>query len=139
MTIRPDLLKGALVSYLKSKSTITDLLDSAADIKEEQWQGRDFSYPAVRVHISSWQPGPTDCSFAEFDASVTCFSEQASSAECDKLSGIISNVLHEGAFSQTVESQNLKIIIWISVLIPAVRRDSRTWISQILLKGRISG
>jgi len=88
-------VKEGLVSYLKSKTAITDrLTDGAEEIREVQWQGSDFTYPNVRVRVRELTPH-ADCGLGTIACHIYVFSEDASSKEADEISGIIANELHE--------------------------------------------
>ena len=139
MTLRPDYIKGAIVSRLKAQATIVAELDSSAEIKEAQWQGRDFKYPAIRVSVSPIDPMQPDCNRWEVPFVIATFSEEASSYQADKISGIIHGVLHGKSFSQSIEGQDLRFSLWTNTLVPAIRQDDRTWRSENLMRATVSG
>ena len=65
-----DDIQAGLVAYLKAQTTtIVALLDSSGEIKEDQWQGTTFLYPAVRVDLGPQLP-KANCDAAD----VTGFS-----------------------------------------------------------------
>jgi len=141
MTLRPDLIRGGIIAKLKASSTITDeLLSPGADeIRQSQWQGREFSYPCVRVFIGTITPMQPDCNRWEIEFSIGIFSEEASSYQADRISGIIHEVLHSKSFSQTVQSQDLRFSLWTNSIVPAIRRDEKTWRSELLMRATVSG
>ena len=141
MALRPDLIKGAYISRMKANTTITAELTNggANEIREAQWQGRDFSYPCVRVRILSVDPMQPDCNRYEITVAIAVFSEEGSSYQADRISGIISNELHGSSFSQTVQSQAVRLSCWTNEIIPAVRISERTWRSEILQRATASG
>jgi hypothetical protein len=51
MSGTPETFQSAWISSLKSKTAITSLLANAREIREIEWQGTDFDFPAVRVGI----------------------------------------------------------------------------------------
>ena len=53
-------VQGAMISYLKSQSPVTSLLGGTTEIRESEWQGTDFVYPAVRLSID-WMPSVNGC------------------------------------------------------------------------------
>ena len=45
----PDEIQIALIERLKANTALVALLGTADQIKETEWQGAEFTYPAVRV------------------------------------------------------------------------------------------
>lgn len=131
--VRNDQIQAGLVSYLKSKTTITSLLDSSDEIKEDQWQGTEFYYPAVRVRLISNNPFQT-C-YHQFECGIQIFSEEASSLEADQISGIIATEFHPVGFT----SNSLAFLANVTNVIPAARSDMRTWRSEVLVRGLVVG
>ena len=132
---RNDEIKQGIIAKLKASSSVTAELGAATDIKESQWQGTEFDYPAIRVRINSNIPvGSADCG-AAFTASILVFTEDASSAKCDEIAGIISEVLHDTQFV----SAGMNFGLWRTNLVPAIRRDTRTWRAEVLVSGRVNG
>lgn len=132
--ITNDELKAALVAYLKSKSVITAALTTANEIREQQWQGVEFVYPAIRVAINSNRPDGDNGCVHTSSVSIRVFSEEASSLQCDQIAGIIATVLNGRQFS----SNNIAFWSRVTNLIPAFRRDMRTWVSEVLLNCQAS-
>jgi len=54
--LRNDQIQAAIIAKLKANNTIVALLDSSAEIKEDQYQGTEYNYPAVRVQLNSNEP-----------------------------------------------------------------------------------
>lgn len=128
-------VQAALVAYLKSKTVLVSELSTTEDIKEDQWQGTEFIYPAVRVRIISSIPKEVNCDWWEITLGIQVFSEQASSEEADEIAGIINTVLHNKGFT----SQSLHFYLRTTNLVPAIRSDTRTWRSEVLMSGMVSG
>jgi len=134
--LRNDLVQGALIDYLKTKSDVTDELKTPGsdEIREDQWQGRDFDYPCIRLRLIS-NTIDTDCNRNNITLSWEAYSEESSSYEADRISGIIRSVLHNKSFSQN----GLHFSLWSTDLVPAIRRDKRTWRSECLMRGTVTG
>ena len=67
--ISDELIQAAIISKLKATSSLTSLLaEGVAGVKEYQWQGDDFKYPAVRLDLeeNDWA----------FDASGRCSAQE---------------------------------------------------------------
>ena len=134
--IRNDQIQTALVSKLKADTTVTAELDDTDEIREDQWHGTEFSYPNIRVRIISNKPlKNSDCDQLTIGVGFQVFSEDASSMEADRIAGIIDNALHDKPFSQ----DSLLIALRTDDLIPAIRSNMRTWKSEVLMNGIVSG
>ena len=138
--LRNDEIQAALVAYLKSLTAVTSQLVTidgiaigATEIREDQWQGTEFEYPNIRVRMISDIPyGDSDqCNASSFTASVMVFSQDYSSQQADRISGIISTSLHGKSFIQG----SISMVLRTTNLIPAVRSDTNTWRSECLLQG----
>lgn len=128
-----DDIQAGLVQYLKAKVALTALLTGgAADVREDQWQGTTFTYPAVRVSLDTQFPF-ADCNKAKLTFSVLCFSEKDSSQEADSLAGVVNDLLHKKAFT----SNSIRFILYSNGLIPAIRQDHRTWRSEATFRATV--
>jgi len=133
-TIATSDIQSHIVAYLKSKTAVTDYLDSADEIREDQYQGTEWYYPCVRVRMISNTPnGSRPCSHtAEFGVQV--YSETQSSAEADEIAGIIANELH----SKSWKGSSLHLSVHVTNIVPALRADMRTWRSEVLATAYVS-
>ena len=137
--LRNDEIQTAIVAYLKTKTAITSLLitednvTGTSEIREDQWQGDNFLYPNIRVRMISNAPfGDSDqCDASTFTVSIMSYSEEASSQQAEKISGIISTSLNAKSFVQGSVSMFLRT----TNLIPAVRADTHTWRAECLMQG----
>jgi hypothetical protein len=136
--IRNDELQAALISLLKANTTITnELVDLNGvsvieEIREDQWQGTEFSYPNIRVKLIGTNPvGDKDCAIVNFSVSFQVYSESANSLQSDKIAGIINNELHGKQFN----TNGIAVSFRLTNLIPAVRSDKYTWRSEALMSG----
>jgi hypothetical protein len=134
--LRNDQIQAAIVSYLKGKSDVTSLLaNGAEEIREDQWQGREFKYPNVRVRLIENEPEEPNCDLHRVIFSCLVFSEDASSQQADTIAGIINNTLHGKSFS----SNSISFSTRTTSLVPAIRSDERTWRAETILEARASG
>ena len=76
--IHNDRIQAALLARAKSKATILAKLDDPDEIREDQWQGREFTYPDYRIRIIRNEP-LNDC-YQRVEFSFQAFSETSSSA-----------------------------------------------------------
>ena len=57
--ISNDLVQAAIVAKLKADTTLVAWLTARSaenEIRESQWQGTVFSFPAVRVELGTQEP-----------------------------------------------------------------------------------
>lgn len=142
MTIpRNDQIKYAIVDKLKANTTVTnELLDSDGvfnnEIREAFWQGSNFFFPGVRVRVIENRPSKDNCDYSNTRIGIMVFSEQDSSQQADRISGIIANELHTKSF----ESQGIKFpLLVVENIVPAIRSEEGLWMSEVILSGRVNG
>jgi hypothetical protein len=129
-------IQAALITKTLADATITAELDDAEEIRENEWHGTEFSYPNIRIRMISNSPlENSNCTQTKVSIGFQVFSEDASSQEADRISGIIMTALHDKPFSQ----DGLLIALRTSDLIPAIRSNMRTWKSEVLMNGIVSG
>ena len=137
-----DIIKGLLITYLKSVTEITNYLvaeDSSADeIREVQWKGTTFIYPNIRLRIVRNVPDSQDCVRSNITASWLVFTEDQSSATCDELSGIIASYFQSKQFGVTFQAHQYSVSIGRSTLVPAFSVGELTWRSEVILEGLVS-
>lgn len=131
--IRNDEIQTAFISTTKGNANIVALLTTSEEIREDQWQGNEFVYPNIRIRMVSNSPMDADCR-QQFTVSFMVFTEDASSEKADKIAGIIAGELHNKAFVANL----LKISLFTTNLLPAIRSDIRTWRSEALFQGIVS-
>jgi hypothetical protein len=130
--LRNDEIQAALLAYIRTKATILAEI-TTTEMKEDQWQGTTFTYPAIRIQLHPTIPSKSDpCSSHDVSVSFLVFTEDASSQKADKIAGIINQALHGRAFS----SNNIAFTLWTTNLIPAIRSDKTTWRSEVMMNGK---
>lgn len=93
-----DVIQAAIIAKLKADTALTTWLtarSTAGEIREGQYQGTQFAYPAVRASVGDQAPTGDTCytTRGEVTFEVWCYSEQASSQECDQLAKLTADVL----------------------------------------------
>lgn len=89
--------QAAVVAWLKANTTVTDLDSNFPDeIREETWQGEDFTYPNIRV---SCEITAGEC-YDDLFCVISSFSEQKSSKESQNIAGVVATELHNKSFEQ---------------------------------------
>jgi len=142
IVLRSDYIKGALIAYLKTVSAITSKLidygSTAGEIREYQWNSRDFYYPAIRVRLVRNTPDDGDCKKAIVSMSLLVFTEDQSSAKADEISGIIATYFKGIQFSVSFLGSDYHFSLTRVTLIPAVSTGELMWRSEVVLEGYVS-
>lgn len=126
-------VRAVLVSYLKNNSATIGIVSK--EVREKQWQGNDFDYPAIRVKIIFQKP-PLDatCNWADLQFSVQCYSELASSQESESMELEVTKLLD----NKTISSGGVKIYSLHCVgMIGSNRVDERTWMAETMFTGKV--
>jgi len=134
-------IQADLITQLKSITTVTSLLpEGSSGIKEYQWQGDTFQYPAVRLDLEDTgyefdEQEKCRLYFAEF--SIYIFSEERSSKQCSQVKGLLENHLTgRGWTGANAKYSRIRLVTGGNV--PAVRQDERTWRSQLQYRTRLT-
>lgn len=100
--IHNEIIQADIVASLQANATITTALmryddeGGAVNVKESQYQGTTFTYPAIRVRIQRQIPisnrGP--CDHARLSFSILCLTEGGSSKDSDHLAGLVNDHFH---------------------------------------------
>lgn len=128
MSVTPSQVQSAVISYLKGQTSITSLLTgiSGTEIREYQWQGADFVYPALRVYVDL-QPSINGCGPDTAMVCIEAHSEEKSSLQCQTLGGSLTTLLHKKRFKAGV-------VDFVMVRVTDVTRPERTifgWMSKV--------
>jgi hypothetical protein len=99
MSGTPETFQSAWISSLKSKTAITSLLANAREIREIEWQGTDFDFPAVRVGID-FMPSIERCGPDDAEVIIEVFSDEKSSKKATQIASLIYTTYHGKAFTQ---------------------------------------
>ena len=97
-----DLIQAAIVSKLKANSTLVAYLtqfQAQDEIREAQYQARQFLYPNVRVELGTQiEEGNPPC-FSTIPFTVYSYSEKDSSREANQLAGYVNDALLRSSVS----------------------------------------
>lgn len=95
-----ETFKASWIASLKSQPTLASLLliNGSAEIRELQWSGTDFLYPAVRVAVD-FMPSINRCGPDNADISIEVFSEEKSSKQSVHIASVIQQLYHGHPFS----------------------------------------
>ena len=93
-------VKSSMLAYLKAYTPLTSLLlgVSGTSIKETQYQGTDWTFPAIRISVDLL-PSVNGCGPDDADFIIETFVAEKSSLSADVISGTIYKLLHKRAFT----------------------------------------
>lgn len=97
MTATPETFQAAWIESLKSKPTIIALLPNAKEIREAEWQGTDFQYPAIRVSLE-FIPTIPYCGHEDANVFIEVFSAEKSSKQAVHITSEIFQLYHGHPF-----------------------------------------
>ena len=93
-------IQKALIAQLKADTDLVawlTALSAGNEIRETNWQGATFSYPAVRAAVGSQLPGPnaSKCylTTGETPFTIVSLSESDSSQQADELANLVNAAL----------------------------------------------
>lgn len=90
MTISNYQVRADVITALKAEATVTALLTDSDEIREYQWQGTVFGYPAIRVQAETARRPDTDqCNIWNVTITVHCYAESDSSRQCELLANAV--------------------------------------------------
>jgi len=123
-------VQEALVTLLKADAALAVDLGDANQVKEAEWRGKVFSYPAVRVDLIDMTPGATDnCTscWREVRAAIIVLSKDESSIECLDVLNAVEDALERKRLSGTgLTSHEIKIE---RIVLPS--REENIWRGEV--------
>jgi len=123
----------AYLAYLKSQPLLTNLLANNSQVKESQFQGDVFSYPAVRLYID-YHPSINGCGVDTADIYIDIFSEEKSSKQSQNIASVLENLLQKKQFTQN----GIKFPMnWVKDVIHP-KRDIYAWKSCLNIKALVN-
>ena len=128
--IANDRVQAGIIAKLKADTALIAWLtvrSADSEIRESQWQGAVFTYPAVRVDLGTQLPGgngPCYLTNGEIPFTVYSYSEDDSSKQADVLAGLVNDALLGEQFSSTGFTTGL---VKSDGLVSATRLAERLW------------
>lgn len=96
LTLHPGEIQQLIIDKMKANVPLVAMVGD--EVREDNWQGTGFHYPAARVQILMLGPVPGDTgecnpikSLVRF--TVLCYAEGSSSLVCTQLMGLIADAL----------------------------------------------
>lgn len=124
-----------LVQYLKlgSLGVLTE------EIRENWWRGDTYSYPNIRVRVTNQEIPNNICKISDGFATISIYSEDYSSEECQNIGYAVANYLKDKNVSDsTVSNNTIKSIKFVVLSIGGAEEEDKIWRVQVNLKMMIS-
>lgn len=98
--IGPQTIQADIVTDVKGTASITSLLNTADEVRESEYQGRTFGYPAIRVAIVAQVPlpGPEPCDLTRLSFVLRVYTEGGSSRSNSQILEQVNNRYHRRLF-----------------------------------------
>jgi hypothetical protein len=125
-----EAVQASWIAYLKSKTSLTSLLSASNQIKETQWQGDSFTYPAIRVSVD-YEPSVLGCGPDNIEVTIEVFSEEKSSKQAAHIATVIQGILQKKPFTSL--GVNFPMV-WVKK-VDKPFRDVYAWKSVVHVKG----
>lgn len=123
-------LQKNIIAKLKADSSILSILgNSNKEVREQQWAGRGFAYPALRIALGSQAPilPPRQCTWSRLAFSVLCLSEERSSLQADQLAALVNTIFNRVGFDGAAGDGFRFHFIRSNGLNSAIRMSERVW------------
>jgi hypothetical protein len=132
-----DEIQIALIERLKADTALVALLGTADQIKETEWQGAEFTYPAVRVE-NTVKPNVAYCPPDDVDITIFCLSEKKSSKQCSLIASAVSDIFHNKR-GQT-SSNGVKFVFSrvASIPYPKQQEGQTIWVSPVEIVAQVN-
>lgn len=134
----PDEVQVAFIEHLKADATLVALLGSADKIKEVEWQGAEFTYPAVRVENDVLPDNTAPYCYPDnVNITIFCMSEKKSSKECQLVMKEVATYLHGHPFNAT-NGVKFVFIRVNKMPYPKQQEGQTIWVSPIEISAQVS-
>lgn len=107
--ISPNLLQAAIVARLQANAVLVEALpDGVNGIKEAEWQGTAFTYPAVRVDRPRLEPQPNGGHCIDRVSNATIDVAVLSKRESSRPASVIVGMVEDALAGATIVSAALR-------------------------------
>ena len=132
-----DEVQLALIERLKADTALVALLGTADQIKETEWQGAAFVYPAVRVE-NTVKPNMAYCPPDDVDITIFCLSEQKSSKQCSKVAAAVAKVFHNKRGETATNGVKFVFSCVTSITYPKQQEGQSVWVSPVEIVAQVN-
>lgn len=110
--VNEELIQAAFIAKLRAMPDLTAQMIgvSGTEIRENQWQGVDFIYPAVRVYVDVY-PSINGCGPDRAEICAEIFTDEKSSKKVKHMGGTMMANLHKHRFkSQGLDFSMVRVV-----------------------------
>lgn len=142
--ISPSLIKRNLIEFLQADVPLMAALSGTKQVKEADFQGQDFSYPAIRVTVFPQYPdgnGTSRLHLSQINWIVEVESEKPSSQEADRILGLVINAQFNKQWLGTDDSHipNFQLIrVDLVNTQDATRNPMRVWVASATFQCQVN-
>lgn len=104
-----ELLQKSIIAKLRANTALITYLGGTSQIKENQWQGQDFTYPAIRLDIQPQTPMGTGTDRTRLSNSmwmIRTYSQEKDSYQANHMITLVVNALFNKQIDGTDENNN---------------------------------
>ena len=130
--LTPEEIQAAILSLMKSQGELVSAVQ--LEIREDNWMGTTFVYPAYRVAVNTLSPQTNgECRPLIFEVAwaVYCFSESTSSKQSAYLAGLVAAALMGKQLKSTTIVPVTRINIPDSGIMMPVPEGERFWRAEV--------
>lgn len=140
-TISNDVIQADLIAFFKANVALVTAMTAvnseadATDIKEDQYVGRDFNFPAVRIDVQRQTAinEEDQCTNTRLLFTIWIYAEEGSSKNCDSIAGFV----HSAVNRQYLAGTGYNIPRMTGDLIGATRIEDRLWRASVVCRGNV--
>lgn len=132
-----DEVQVALVERLKADINLVTLLGTSDQIKETEWQGAEFKFPAVRVE-NAVKPNIVYCSPDDVEIVIYCLSEKKSSKQCSEIAKAVTDIFHNKRGETASNGVKFVFSRVTRVPYPKQQEGQTIWVSPVEITAQVS-
>lgn len=135
-------IQSAIIQWMKANTNITSMIPNTKgiEIRELEWQGDDFLFPNIRVHVSKVEPEMSNCDKYTFAMTVLVSSEKDSSLECNNIASVVLHQLHGKSINVVLPSTTVVSFVGIKGVqngAMASKDEGNLWTSILTFSGGV--
>lgn len=134
-----DVLQAGVIAKLKvDANLIARLGGNDGGVKEDQYQGTRFTYPATRVDIQRQEPmnEAHPCTLSNLFFTVRVYAEGTSSKPCDEITALVAKALHRKQIVDDPVTFRIAEVLY-NGMFGATKTDDRLWMGTVIFTGNV--
>jgi hypothetical protein len=124
-----------LVQTILLHTSDSSLLPDTTEVREDNWHGKTYSYPNIRVRVERQEIESGNCNYSNAYAVILVNSEEPSSDQCNDIAFSVAEYLHEKTISDSIVNNDSIKSIKISVsTLGGAESVGEIWLVRIQLR-----